>query len=110
MPCNANEPKTPRFETGWLAAKRKHSLPKRNTSRQRVTQRNQTREQHSKQNLTLELSGGEAVRLERVVRAQRSAKRNHSDQKLSRLHSARHTRLGRLHHGICDTTDRWDRR
>jgi hypothetical protein len=67
-----NKPKTPRFATSSLAENDKHSLPKRKTKRPDDAQRNQTDEQHSKQSLTLELSGGGAVRLERVVRTHSS--------------------------------------
>jgi hypothetical protein len=39
MPRQTNEPKTPRFETGWLAENRNDSLSKQSTSRQRVAER-----------------------------------------------------------------------
>jgi hypothetical protein len=51
----------------------KKSLPKRNAKRQRATQKPELTNYPTSKRLTLELSGGEAVRLERVVsRALRS--------------------------------------
>jgi hypothetical protein len=68
MPCKTNEPKTPRFETGRLAENSKTACRSEALHVNGCRTKNNLANSATSKDLTLELSGGEAVRLERVVR------------------------------------------